>query len=63
MISSLIYETVDFMYTVGRISFHSIKGIYSWYFEKETIEQLKIRLLEERIYELEAHKLTFKNLR
>ena len=57
MISSIIYETFDFVYTLGRITIRGISGIYSWYTNKETPEALKIRLLEENISELEAQRL------
>ena len=62
MISSIIYETVDFIYTVGRVTFHGVKGMCSWYFNKESPEVLKIRLLDERISELEAQRATVKNI-
>ncbi len=53
MFSSIIYEAVDFVYTVGRITIRSITGLYSWFHKNETPEQLRLRLLEERIVELE----------
>ena len=58
MISSIIYETVDFVYTLGRITIRGIKGAYCWFSYKnsETPEQLRLRLLEERIYELEEQR-------
>jgi hypothetical protein len=61
MISSIIYETIDFVYTLGRVTVRGISGFYTWYCNKETVEQLKIRLLEERISELEAQKTALKD--
>ena len=60
MLSSIIYETVDLVYTIGRVSIRSIKTVYSWFSKKnkETSEQLRVRLLEERISELEEQRLT-----
>ena len=57
MISSIIYETVDFVYTIGRITLSVIKKTYSLFSSKknESPENLRIRLLEERIFHLEKH--------
>ncbi len=57
MISSIIYETVDFVYTIGRITLSVINGTYSLFSSKknESPENLRIRLLEERIFHLEKH--------
>ena len=51
MLSTLIYETVDFVYTLARLTKRVIKGSYNWYYKIETEEQVKIKLLEERIVE------------
>ena len=60
MISSIIYETVDFVYTLGRITVRGITGLYSWFHKKENAEQLRMRLLEERIVELEEQRINVK---
>jgi len=62
MLSSIIYETIDFIYTLGRVTVRGVSGFYTWYCNKETPEALKIRLLDERISELEAQKAAVKDM-
>lgn len=53
MISSLIYEVSDFIYTIVRLSGRIVCGVYSWYNKRETN---KLAFLEKRIIELEEQR-------
>ena len=53
MLSTIVYESADFLYTIGKLTIRGIKSTYSWFY-KEDVTQLKIKLLEERVTELES---------
>jgi hypothetical protein len=53
MLSTIIYETVDFVYTIGKMTVRGIRSAYSWIRKEENITQLRIKSLESRISELE----------
>lgn len=53
MLSTIIYETADFVYTIGKLTVRGVKSAYSWFYKEDSTE-LKIKLLEERVNELES---------
>jgi len=53
MLSSIIYETFDLVYTLGRLAKRVVIGTYSFIYNKKTGEQERLRILEKRIIELE----------
>ncbi len=53
MLSTVIYETADFIYTIGRLTIRTVKNAYSWFYKKDNALQLQIKSLEARVAELE----------
>jgi hypothetical protein len=58
MISSIIYEAVDFVYIVGRITVRSITGLYKWYYPSKEFNRLDV--IEKKIIELEEQRANIK---
>jgi hypothetical protein len=53
MLSTIVYEGADFIYTIGKLTIRGVKSAYSWFYKQDST-QLKIKLLEERVTELES---------
>ena len=53
MLATIIYETADLVYTIGRITIRTVKNAYSWFYKKENALQLQVKSLEARVAELE----------
>jgi hypothetical protein len=51
MLSTIIYETADFIYTVSRIAVNSVTKLYKWY--NPPTEQNRLDAIEKRISKLE----------
>ena len=61
MLSTVIYETADFIYTIGRLTIRTVKNAYSWFYKKDNNAlQLQIKSLEARVAELENTRLRVK---
>jgi hypothetical protein len=54
MLSTLIYETVDFVYTISRVTYKSIRNLYKWYYKQNEKNQLDV--IEKKIIELEEQR-------
>ena len=54
MLSTIIYETADFIYTVSRIAVNSVTKLYKWY--NPPTEQNRLDAIEKRISELEEQR-------
>ena len=47
MLGLLLYETVDVIYNIGRISVNGVYGIYNWYYEKnDEVNEYQNKILE-----------------
>jgi hypothetical protein len=52
----LLYETVDFVWHFGKMSYNGSKYVYDWYYEVPTpddIEISKLKELEDKIIHIE----------
>ena len=51
----ILYETIDILYNITKLSYNGVYGIYSWYYDvnENENENEKILMLENRIKELE----------
>ena len=58
MLSTIIYETADFIYTVSRIAVNSVTKIYKWYYPPKELNRLDV--IEKRIIELEEQRVNVK---
>ena len=58
MLSTIIYETADFIYTVSRIAVNSVTKLYKWYYPPT--EQNRLDAIEKRISELEEQRANIK---
>ena len=58
MISSIIYETMDFIYTLGRFAGRIVKGALSWY--SAPVQKNRLDCIDLRIIELEEQRATIK---
>jgi len=54
MLSTIIYETADFIYTISRITVNSMTKLYKWYYPPKELNRLDI--IEKRIVELEEQR-------
>jgi len=54
MLSTIIYEAVDFVYTISRVTYKSVSNLYNWYNKKNGKNQLDI--IEKKIVELEEQR-------
>jgi hypothetical protein len=58
MLSTIIYETADFVYTISRIAVNSVTKLYKWYYPPKQLNQLNI--IEKKIIELEEQRANIK---
>jgi hypothetical protein len=58
MLSTIIYETTDFIYTISRIAVHSVTKLYKWYYPPKELNRLDA--IEKRIIELEEQRTNIK---
>ncbi len=58
MLSTIIYETADFIYTVSRIAVNSVTKLYKWYYPPKELNRLDV--IEKRILELEEQRANVK---
>jgi hypothetical protein len=56
MLSTIIYETTDFIYTVSRIAINSVTKLYKWYYSSKELSRLDA--IEKRIIILEQERET-----
>ncbi len=54
MLSTIIYETTDFIYTVSRIAVNSVTKLYNWYYSPKELSRLDD--IEKRIIVLEQQR-------
>lgn len=54
MLSTIIYETTDFIYTVSRIAVNSVTKLYKWYYSSKELSRLDA--IEKRIIILEQER-------
>ena len=52
MIGLILYEAVDLVYNITKITYNGARGIYYWYYGLEYPEQLELKKREEVIIEL-----------
>lgn len=48
MLSTIIYETTDFIYTVSRIAINSVTKLYKWYYSSKELSRLDA--IEKKIF-------------
>lgn len=55
----ILYESIDLVYNVGKLSYNAITGTYNWYYsiqspeiQERELEMTKIKALEEKIDQL-----------
>ena len=53
MLGILLSEGVEVMYSIVKITYEASRGIYYWYYDEEKPENKKMKILENRIEELE----------
>ena len=58
MLSTIIYETADFIYTVSRLAVKSVSKLYKWYYPPKELSRLDA--IEKRISELEEQRANIK---
>ena len=58
MLSTIIYETADFIYTISRITVNSVTKLYKWYYPPKELNRLDA--IEKRIIELEEQRANIK---
>ena len=49
----ILYETIDILYNITKLSYNGVYGIYSWYYDINEETDDRILMLENRIKELE----------
>lgn len=58
MLGYILYETLDLLYHAGKLTISGVIHIYNWYYSIEADtnigEEDKIKILEQRLNELEA---------
>jgi hypothetical protein len=42
----ILYESMDIVYNVGKISYNGVKGVYNWYYEVKTDDQQELERLD-----------------
>jgi hypothetical protein len=42
----ILYESMDIVYNVGKISYNGVKGVYNWYYDVKTEDQQEIERLD-----------------
>ena len=42
----ILYESIDIVYNVGKISYNGVKGIYNWYYDVKTDDQQELERLD-----------------
>ena len=42
----LLYESMDIVYNVSKISYNSVKGVYNWYYDVQTDDQQELERLD-----------------
>jgi len=52
MLGMILYETVDLVYNVSKITYNGVRGIYYWYYELEYPEQIEIEKRDALIIEI-----------
>ena len=53
MLGILLSEGAEVMYSIVKITYEASRGIYYWYYDEEKPENKKMKILENRIEELE----------
>ena len=53
MLGILLSEGVEVMYSIVKITYEASRGVYYWYYDEENPDYKKIKILENRIEELE----------
>lgn len=58
MLGLLLYESFDIVYHISKLGYNGIVNIYNWYYglseEEQNKYQEQIKLLEDRIKQLES---------
>ncbi len=52
MLGMILYETVDLVYNVSKITYNGVRGIYYWYYGLEYPEQIELEKRDALIIEL-----------
>tara|TARA_Y100000813_G_C24162814_1_gene352837 strand:- start:2 stop:229 length:228 start_codon:yes stop_codon:yes gene_type:complete len=50
----ILYESIDLVYNVGKLSYNAITGTYNWYYGIQSAEIQERELEMTKIHELEA---------
>ena len=66
----ILYESIDLVYNIGKLSYNVISGTYNWYYnvpspevEERELEMTKIKELEEKIEKLTNIIINQRNLK
>ena len=52
MLGMILYETVDLVYNVSKLTYNGVRGIYYWYYGLEYPEQIEIEKRDALIIEI-----------
>ena len=52
MLGIILYETVDLAYSISKVTYNGVRGLYYWYYGIEYPEQIEIEKREAVINEL-----------